>query len=973
MKYIHIYDTLDDYVDITKTYPDISLIIGKNNFVIFNHDYIIYEREYLTFEVLTSGTIGWKLCNSSTFSKTIQYSINNSDWVNLTSISQGVYISNLSKGDLVRIKGENEAYGLSNGDYNAFEGGTAKYNVYGNIMSLIYGDNFINKIELPSTYTFRGLFDKSKVVSAEHLILPADVLTEHCYRALFANASSLITAAPLPATTLAESCYRYMFDNDSSLVNAPELLAKTLVDECYLGMFHSCSSLNKIKCLATDISANNCLSSWVNGVCDTGLFIKEELTTWPKGMNGIPNGWSVTEIFDNEIPNLYSWKYSNNSIKLPYSINGIDGHSSSYSKGAFTFTAKVILDEVQTTYLWFQHADQSAEIYVDDVFVTKHWGGYNAFFVDISEYVHTGVNNIKVIIKNNEGNNLAPAEADFNFNATLGNVELLTSPVLPATLYGYDGFHISSTVSSTQAEVTIKTSIPVEARVVCTIDDGTYHWSDEITDSGDITFNHTILNPHLWDGVNDPHLYNISIQIYYNNLLCYASNRDYGFRYYSYVINDTSILQSSDPYTGFLLNGHPYLLRGVCMHQDIEGKANALSNEDIAHDFDIITELGANFIRTAHYPHPKEFYDFCDRLGIVVQTEVPCVNKLHTTMPEDYYTHLTDQYIDMVNQHYNHPCIIFWGLSNETTTDDKEFAKQKIEQYAALIKSLDSERWVGYVLAQSPSSNPSGYYNNPSNIDWFGCNIYVGWYDSPNSNTPTSQLTSRLNNTVTKLGKPMAYSEYGCGGNIYCHSDDPLTTTTRGNNPRHDIEYMMWLHEGHIATIKNFPQLLYTSQWVLFDFAVTKRREGYITCLDGINTVEDESFKYLNDKGLVCRDHITKKDPFYLYKAWWNTTDKFVHICQKNYQKNVDRVIKCYTNDGDTLSLYVNNTFIETVTVSNNIAMFSPMDFILDDIVRVDGATTSDTFIFSAVVEILNRNWGNNTDSWGNDTDKWLK
>ena len=317
-------------------------------------------------------------------------------------------------------------------------------------------------------------------------------------------------------------------------------------------------------------------------------------------------------------------------------------------------------------------------------------------------------------------------------------------------------------------------------------------------------------------------------------------------------------------------------------------------------------------------------------------------------MPDDYYTHLEGQYTDMVNQHYNHPCILFWCLSNETSTDDKEFGKTKIEGYVSLIKTLDSERLVGYVLAQDNGQNPSSYYNNPSNVDWFGCNIYVGWYDSPNSNNPTPQINTRLNNTLNaSIHKPMAYSEYGCGGTQRCHSDDPSSTTTRGTNkPRHDIEYMMWLHEGHIAAIKNFPQLLFTSQWVLFDFAVKSRQEGYTICLDGETTSTDNNLKYLNNKGLVERDHITKKDTFYLYKAWWNQTDKFVHICGKDYTKKTDRVIKCYTNDGNSLSLYVNNTFVETVTVTDNIATFTSANYSEGDIIRVESTNKNDTFTF---------------------------
>ena len=157
----------------------------------------------------------------------------------------------------------------------------------------------------------------------------------------------------------------------------------------------------------------------------------------------------------------------------------------------------------------------------------------------------------------------------------------------------------------------------------------------------------------------------------------------------------------------------------------------------------------------------------------------------------------------------------------------------------------------------------------------------------------------------------------------------------------------MWLHEGHIAAIKNKPELLFTSQWQLFDIAVSSRNEGYTICPDGENTSIDDNLRYLNNKGLVERDHKTKKDTYYLYKAWWNQTDKFVHICGKDYEKLTGRVIKCYTNDGSTLKLFVNNVEFETVTVVDNIATFTARNFNPGDVIRVSGATTNDTFTFA--------------------------
>ncbi len=979
-----------------------------------------YRADYLTFRVRTPGTICWKAEGDLT--KTIEYKINDGQWTSITSASGGGATISVAKGDLVRFRGNNEVYATGRDAYSGFEGGTATYDIEGNIMSLLYGDGFAESTTLPDReYIFCSLFKKAPVVSAENLVLPALTLKTYCYRSLFSYCTTLTKAPELPATTLAQGCYWYMFEQCAITV-APVLEATTLVNECYYHMFDGCRLLNRITCLAADgFKTSNCLADWVKNVAAEGAFAKAaNVTSWKTGTSGIPAGWIVCEdvlllppevafygdtielecetagaeihyrlgqtgdfalyaqpisivgdtvvetystcrghtsqtitqtcVYEHETPfqmsnkDLPTWRYGGSTVTTPYSVNRIDGHSSSYAKGTFVFGTSVTLRAAQPTYLWFQHADQSADIYVDDVKVGTHWGGYNAFFCDISEYVHRGRNNIRVALCNTTRNELAPAAGDFNFNATLGNVKLFTSPVLPAMEYGYDGFHVTSAVTSASATVYVKTKVPAGASLVCTISDGSYTWTDTQPSTGsEQTFTTTISNPHLWNGTIDPHLYTVTLEIYKDGDLYHRYQRPYGFRYYEYAIDRSGIVQGGN-YTGFLLNGQPYELRGVCMHDDVEGKANALDDSDYDQEFAILQELGCNFVRLAHYPHPKEVYDRCDRLGIIVQTEVPCVNKLQSTMPEDYYTHLATQYTDMVQQHYNHPCIVFWGLSNETVKDDAAFGKEKIEGYYDLIKGLDSERLVGYVMSHNVD-NPSGYYNHPK-VDWFGCNLYVGWYIDKTSNNPSSRLNTRLKNTLTNRSKPLALSEYGCGGTQHCHSTNFMSTTTTGNYARHDIEYQMWLHEGHIAAIRNYPQLLFTGQWQLFDIAVWNRNEGYTVCLDGENATTDDNLRRLNNKGLVERDHRTKKDTFYLYKAEWNARDKFVHICGKDYTKTTGRVLKCYTNDGDALSLYVGNTLVETVAVADHIAEFTATDFPSGVEIRVAGATTSDTVTF---------------------------
>ena len=108
---------------------------------------------------------------------------------------------------------------------------------------------------------------------------------------MFYNCRNLTEAPELPATTLATSAYTVMFYNCNKLIEAPELPATTLSKGCYWGMFRNCTSLQRIKMLATDISADSCLSGWVDNVAASGTFIKSiELTTITTGVNGIPKG-----------------------------------------------------------------------------------------------------------------------------------------------------------------------------------------------------------------------------------------------------------------------------------------------------------------------------------------------------------------------------------------------------------------------------------------------------------------------------------------------------------------------------------------------------------------------------------------------------------------------------------------------------------------------------------------------------------
>ena len=333
------YAESENYVE-----PHVSLI-QEDESVQFNKAYVP-KHPYLAFKITSGGTIVWKATDAS-IAKEISYSKNSGDtWTTVTATTAGAIIEAAS-GDVIMFKGINDTYGNST-NYNTFSGSTAKFELEGDIMSLLYVEDFEERDNLVSAYTFYRLFKEcTGLTLANKLVLPASSLTENCYTGMFEDCTSLTTAPVLPATELATGCYGFMFNNCSSLTTAPALPAttlgegcynsmfkgcsnivsapalpatalttqcyyqmfsgctsltsapvlpaKNLTSVCYAYMFDGCSNLNYIKCYATDIY-NGSTDYWVRNVSDTGIFEKPAtMTGWTVGVNGIPEGWVSTD------------------------------------------------------------------------------------------------------------------------------------------------------------------------------------------------------------------------------------------------------------------------------------------------------------------------------------------------------------------------------------------------------------------------------------------------------------------------------------------------------------------------------------------------------------------------------------------------------------------------------------------------------------------------------------------------------
>ena len=196
--------------------------------------------------------------------------------------------------------------------------------VYGNIMSLLYGDDFKGKTQVPEK-AFRALFYDDKIANylsdASNLILPATEMSEQCYYQMFKHCKNLTVAPKLPATVLADECYSqmfsgceslieapdlpatttdimcyyYMFNNCYSIVKSPVLKASRLAQYCYFGMFKGCKNLREITMLAEKVQTDNSIESFAVGAADKGILYKNPVLSYNTIKTEIPSGWEVQD------------------------------------------------------------------------------------------------------------------------------------------------------------------------------------------------------------------------------------------------------------------------------------------------------------------------------------------------------------------------------------------------------------------------------------------------------------------------------------------------------------------------------------------------------------------------------------------------------------------------------------------------------------------------------------------------------
>lgn len=581
------------------------------------------------------------------------------------------------------------------------------------------------------------------------------------------------------------------------------------------------------------------------------------------------------------------WK----QINLPHSWNSLDATDliPGYRRSGSWYKKMLTINELQSNKIYkiyFEGVNITSEVYVNGTKVGGHIGGYIGFSIDISNSLKSGANEIVVRADNSYDPEIIPSQKSdfFIFGGITRDVWLKTIPYQHLTNLKITTPNVSDSSADLQATVTInnpKTDIKVKASLLDA--DGKEIQSsvfDVSKNSSEIFFKN-IKNLKLWDTEN-PNLYTLNVQLMEDNEVIDEISESVGFRWFEFK-----------DYDAFFLNGKRLLLRGTHRHEEHAGVGAAMSNEQHRADIELIKDMGANFIRLAHYPQDPEVYKACNELGLLVWDELPwCRGGLGN---KNWQVNTKNMLQEIITQNYNHPSIILWSLGNEIYWLPDFEGGDDTEKINTYLKELND---FAHELDPTRKTAIRKYYEGADIVDVFSPSIWSGWYSG------SYKSYQKAIDLYKKEYPHFMHAEYGGSSHLGRHTETPITgegkiqadgweeaivQTGVANIAKigdWSENYIVDLFDWHLRISENDTTFTGNVQWAFKDFGTPLRPENAIP--------------YMNQKGLVDRAN-NPKDAFYVFKSYWNTTDPFTYIeshtwTERQGPKDLERDISVYSN-----------------------------------------------------------------------------
>jgi beta-galactosidase len=617
------------------------------------------------------------------------------------------------------------------------------------------------------------------------------------------------------------------------------------------------------------------------------------------------------------------------------------------------------------TWLEFDAASRIASVWLNGKKLGDHAGGFSRFRLDATNVLKAGTENVLVVrvdnsvpsAKDSSTADVLPLTGDFFVHGGLYRpVRLVaTDPIhFDMADFGGPGVYASSgTVSAAAARVDVRTRVTNDAargaatRVTASLVDASGKVAASVGQNVAAAAHGTteaklaldIAQPHLWQGVEDPYLYTLVVDVTdMRGRLLDRVRQPFGIR---------TIAIDADK--GLFLNGKHVELHGAGYHQDREGKGWAIDPADVASDFAIMREMGVNTIRLTHYQHGQAIHDLADRYGLLLWDEIPLVSAWTRRGELDPRPALLDnarqQLRELIRQNGNHASVMVWGIANEVDFGNSFPAfltgypagkvpdpMPVLAMLRALAREEDPSRSTALATCCEGRLFDQGVEipTTAEAADMGGANRYFGWYFGA-----PEDLGPQLDKLHAKRPRqPLSVTEYGAGAATSIHTDDVRGGPIDSRGANQPEEYASFIHEEAWKALKARPYLWATWLWNSFDFATTIRVEG-----DAMD---------LNTKGLVTYDRRVRKDPYFFYKANWTNTPT-VHINGRRYIDRAYRVtaIRAYSNapvteltlNGRSLGTRANCP--ERVCVWNGVALDAGADSLVARGV-FDGTTVED-------------------------------
>lgn len=584
-------------------------------------------------------------------------------------------------------------------------------------------------------------------------------------------------------------------------------------------------------------------------------------------------------------------------VTLPHCFNAEDAVDPdvNYYQGAGWYRTYLELDNPYPNgrmLLEFEGAGQRSEVYVYTTKVGSHVGGYDGWKVDITDAVEAfaqtdvcrerfkGKIPVAVRCDNLRDVETIPSDmSDFNLYGGLYRyVNLVYVPEvsfervkitsqtdekgkngqlhISTSFYNPKGVTDEGTVSVTVKDPTGKTVVEKVAKQNCDVN---------LTE-----FFSSIPRPSLWN-IDNPQLYTCEVSLEINGKAITAVER-FGFRHFEFV--------EKGP---FKLNGRRVLLRGTHRHEDHAGLAAALTEDLMIKEMKLIKAMGANFIRLGHYQQSDIVLRLCDELGILVWEEIPwCRGGLGG---ENYKAQARRMLTNMIEQHYNHPSIILWGMGNENDWPgdfdyfDKEAIRAFMKELHDLSHQLDDSRLTAIRRCEFCKDI----------IDVYSPTIWAGWYGGAFRNY--REMTDKGIAGATRF----FHAEWGGDSHARRHMEGDFAKVSNAAKTGDWSEsYIVRLFDWHLKEQENMPYLTGAAFWTFKDFSTPLRPENPVP--------------YVNQKGVVERD-LNPKESYYVFQSYWS--DKpMIHIYGHTWpvrwgEKDEKKEVLVYSNCPE-VELFVN-------------------------------------------------------------------